>query len=69
MTDDAKLIERLQRPCSGCGQPTGGMCWTDLGMSLCGAPLCSNCQHVDEKYGWRHEPRAALSGDEGGERE
>lgn len=51
---EAKPAE--QHPCVSCGQPTGGMCWTDCGMSLCGAPLCSNCRHVDEKYGWRHEP-------------
>jgi len=37
------------------------MCWTDCGMSLCGAPLCGDCRHVDEKYGWRHEPSAALA--------
>lgn len=45
------------KPCAGCGKPTTGMCWTDCGMSLCGAPLCGECQHVDEKYGWRHEPK------------
>lgn len=46
------------KPCAGCGAPTDGMCWTDCGMSLCGAPLCKDCRHVDEKYGWRHEPRS-----------
>lgn len=44
--------------CVGCGQPTDGMCWTDCGMSLCGAPLCGDCCHIGEKFGWRHEPRA-----------
>ena len=46
------------KPCAGCGKPTSGMCWTDCGMSLCGSPLCGDCIHVDEKYGWRHETRA-----------
>jgi hypothetical protein len=48
-----------EAPCSGCGAPTSGKCWTDCGMSLCGAPLCGSCRHVDEKFGWRHEPRPA----------
>ena len=47
--------------CAGCGKMTTGKCWTDCGMSLCGAPLCDNCRHVDEKYGWRHEPRTAIA--------
>lgn len=47
--------------CAGCGEPTDGMCWTDCGMSLCGDALCENCTHVDEKYGWRHEPRALIA--------
>lgn len=60
MTDRDKVERAPERKCEGCGEPTDGMCWTDCGMSLCGAPLCGGCQHVDEKYGWRHEPRAAL---------
>lgn len=44
--------------CDGCGQPTDSMCWTDCGMSLCATPLCGDCIHIDEKFGWRHEPRA-----------
>ena len=44
--------------CVGCGDQATGMCWTDCGMSLCGAPICDDCRHVDEKYGWRHERRA-----------
>ena len=47
--------------CVGCGKPTTGICWTDCGMSLCGAPLCGSCTHVDEKWGWRHEPRTPLN--------
>ena len=53
--------DAVARPCAGCGKPSTGMCWTDCGMSLCGAPICANCSHVDEKYGWRHEPRAAFA--------
>lgn len=49
--------EAMWKPCAGCGQPTTGMCWTDCGMAMCGAPLCGSCCHIDEKYGWRHEPR------------
>ena len=45
-------------PCCGCGQLTSGACWTDCGMSLCGASLCGDCCRIDEKFGWRHEPRA-----------
>ncbi len=52
--------------CEGCGKPTTGRCWTDCGMSLCGAPLCGECRHVDEKYGWRHEPRSARRTGQGG---
>ena len=53
MRDD----DRLPVDCKGCGTPTTGRCWTDCGMSLCMAPLCDDCRHVDEPYGWRHEPR------------
>lgn len=42
----------------GCGQPTESTCWVDRGMSLCGLPLCGNCQHVDERFGWSHKPIA-----------
>lgn len=48
------------KPCSGCNRPTTGMCWTDCGMSLCKSPLCEACRHVDEQYGWRHEPISDL---------
>ena len=64
MTYDRKALEAL-RSCSGCGEQTTGMCWTDCGMSLCGAPLCGKCQHVDEERGWRHEPRALIAQAEG----
>lgn len=53
MTDD----DRLPVDCAGCGKPTIGRCHTDCGMSLCMAPLCGDCYHVDERFGWRHEPR------------
>lgn len=52
---------REVKNCCGCGKPTTGMCWTDCGMSLCGEPLCDDCIHIDEPYGWRHEPRHTLS--------
>lgn len=45
------------KPCEGCGTLTTDICWADCGMSLCTSPLCSDCYHVDEKYGWRHERR------------
>lgn len=53
------------KPCAGCGELTEGKCWTDCGMSLCYAPLCNKCRHVDEKYGWRHEPRERAQEGEG----
>ena len=53
------MADEAKRPCEGCGDPTDGICWTDCGMSLCGAPLCNKCCHVDGKYFWRHERRAA----------
>jgi len=48
--------------CVGCGQPATGMCWTDCGMSLCGAPICDTCRHIDETHGWTHGPRAIAGG-------
>ena len=51
---------KAREACAGCGKLTTGMCWTDCGMSLCGAPLCDDCTHVDQKYGWVHRPRAIL---------
>ena len=65
MGDVRKLIEAGEKPCVGCGKPTTGMCWTDCGMSLCGAPLCGDCVHIDQKYGWDHKPRAILRAMEG----
>lgn len=49
----------VTKPCAGCGTLTTGICWADCGMSLCASPLCPDCYHVDEKYGWRHECRHA----------
>ena len=47
--------------CSGCGAETDGKCWVDCGMSLCGAPLCENCKHVDTRVGsfrsFEHRPK------------
>lgn len=48
------------KTCCGCEKPTTGRCWTDCGMSLCMAPLCDNCQHVDGKYFWSHKPKTHL---------
>lgn len=45
------------KACVGCRKQTTGMCHADCGMAICGSPLCNGCQHVDEPYGWRHEPR------------
>jgi hypothetical protein len=56
-----RLDDLVTKRCVGCGAVTTGMCWADCGMSLCGAPLCSRCHHVDEKYGWMHEPRALIA--------
>lgn len=60
MSDSKNIPEARAElsPCCGCGQLTSGMCWTDCGMSLCGASLCGDCCHINEKFGWRHEPRA-----------
>lgn len=48
--------------CISCEAETEGKCWTDCGMSLCGAPLCDDCEHVEEHTGsfrsWRHEKKS-----------
>ena len=56
----ADPVAEVAKPslCDGCGQPTESTCWVDRGMSLCGFPLCGNCQHVDERFGWSHKPIA-----------
>jgi len=50
--------DEIAAVCVGCGKPANGMCWTDCGMSLCGAPICDTCRHIDETHGWSHGPRA-----------
>ena len=48
--------------CVSCEVETEGSCWVDCGMSICGAPLCDDCQHIDEHIGsfrsWRHDKKA-----------
>lgn len=49
--------------CCGCDAETDATCWIDCGMSICGAPLCENCKHVDTHIGpfrsFHHEPKLA----------
>lgn len=41
--------------CTSCGKDATHSCAVDCGMSLCGAPLCDRCTHVDQAHGWAHE--------------
>lgn len=61
MTDSTTPEQSKATACVGCGKQATGMCWTDCGMSLCGAPICDDCHHVDEPFGWSHAPRPASS--------
>lgn len=44
----------MTQKCDCCGRPATRHCAVDCGMSLCGAPLCDTCRHVDRKFGWTH---------------
>lgn len=47
--------------CCGCGKPSTHRCMADCGITHCGAYLCDECCHIDEKVGWRHGPRQQSS--------
>jgi len=53
------MSEDLGR-CSGCGCVTDGRCHVDVAGFTCGQHLCDDCTHVDQRYGWTHEPKSAL---------
>ncbi|WP_194094613.1 hypothetical protein [Marivivens aquimaris] len=56
--------------CCGCGKPSTHGCMADCGIALCGAPLCDECVHIDEKVGWRHGRReqSSITTGSGGEK-
>ena len=47
----------MKKKCSGCGCVTTGRCNVDVAGFTCVQPLCDACTHVDQSYGWTHEPK------------
>jgi hypothetical protein len=51
--------KHLGKKCCSCGVQATHECETELWISVCGAPLCEDCVHIEDPAGtgnYRHRP-------------